>query len=48
MLGILSEKLFSFYLAAVMTNPSAPNSFSLELFVTSKSGLCLFFFFLRI
>ena len=42
-LGILSEKLFSFYLAAVMTNPSAPNSFSLELFVTSKSGLCLFF-----
>ena len=43
-LGILSEKLFSFYLAAVMTNPSAPNSFSLELFVTSKSGLCLFFF----
>ena len=44
MLGILSEKLFSFYLAAVMTNPSAPNSFSLELFVTSKSGLCLFFF----
>ena len=44
-LGILSEKLFSVYLAAVMTNPSAPDSFSLELFVTSKSGLCLFFFF---
>ena len=30
-LGVSSEKFFRIYLAAMMTNPSVPNFFSLEL-----------------